>query len=350
MKRVLMVALMAMIMMCSGCKKAGSDKAVIMVNDMPITQAELQKSIDKQLNSPFLAQFDKKSDEYKLLELMAKDKAVNELIVKKIIDNEIIKRGITISENDLKEYKDKMIAQVGGDANFKEALAKNNITENEFNEMVANEIQVGRLINALSPVIVSDGDIKKFYNDNKASKFTHPDMVRASHILLKDEAKAKEVLAKAKAEKADFAALAKQYSEDPGSAQKGGDLGFFSKEDMVKPFSDAAFKLKPDTVSDLVKSEFGYHIIKVTDRKKASITPFDEVKAEIKKYLEDEKKVEVLQKFIDGQKSLVKIEYKDSSFDPKNIRNEVKKYSKQAETAPAPTAIQAGADESWETF
>jgi len=345
MKRVLMAMLIAGIMMTAGCKKIGNDKAAILVNGQPITVQELQESVDKQLSSPFLAQFDKKSDDYQLLVLMAKDKAVNELIVKKIIEGEIIKRGITVSEDDLKEYKEKMIAQVGGEANFKEALAKNNLNENEFNEMVANEIQVSRLINAISPVSVLDSDVKKFYDENKASKFAHPDMVRASHILLKDKAKAEEVLAKAKEEKADFAALAKQYSEDPGSGKNGGDLGFFAREDMVKPFSDAAFKLKPDTVSDLVKSEFGYHIIKVTDRKKASVTPYDEVKSEIKKYLEDEKKVGVLQKFIDGQKSLVKIEYKDPRYNPDNIKKDVQKYSKQQEIAPQPTALPEGAKE-----
>ena len=345
MKRVLMAMLIAGILLTSGCKKIGTEKAAIMVNNQPITVQELQKSVDQQLSSPFLSQFDKKSDDYQLLLLMAKNKAVNELIVKKIIEAEIIKRGITVSDEDLKQYKEKMIEQVGGEANFKEVLAKNKLNENQFNEMIANEIQISRLINALSPINILDSDIKKFYDENKASKFAHPDMVRASHILVKDKAKAEEVLAKAKAEKADFAALAKQYSEDPGSSKNGGDLGFFAKEDMVKPFSDAAFKLKPDTVSDLVKSEFGYHIIKVTDRKKASVTPYAEVKDEIKKYLENEKKVSVLQKFIDGQKSLVKIEYIDENYNPENIEKEVKKYSQNQEVAPKPTAIPEGANE-----
>ena len=345
MKRVLMAMLIAGILITSGCKKIGSDKVAILVNDQPITVQELQKSVQQQLSSPFLAQFDKKSDDYQLLVLMAKDKAVNELIVKKIIEAEIIKRGITVSDDDLKAYKEKMIEQVGGTDNFNMILAKNNINENQFNEMIANEIQVSRLINALSPVSVLDSDIKKFYEENKASKFAHPDMVRASHILLKDKAKAEEVLAMAKAEKADFAALAKKYSEDPGSGKNGGDLGFFAREDMVKPFSDAAFKLKPDTVSDLVKSEFGYHIIKVTDRKKASVTPYEEVKSEIKKYLEDEKKVGVLQKFIDGQKSLVTIKYVDASFDPKNIEKDVQKYNKQQEIAPQPIELPEGANQ-----
>ena len=308
MKKLLMTVLIACLMISAGCKKI-SNKAVITVDNQSITQQEIDNIVNKQMNSPFFAQLDKESEEAKLLILIAKDKAINELIVRKIIDAEISKRNITVSSQDLANYKANLIAQVGGEENFKKVLEKNQLTENEFKAMAANELQVGKLINALSPISVSDGEVKKFYTDNKAAKFTHPDIVRASHILIKDEAKAKEVLALAQAPNSDFAALAKQYSEDTGSAANGGDLDYFTKDQMVKPFSDAAFALKPDNVSDLVKTEFGYHIIKVVDRKRAGVTPFEDIKADIKKYLEDEKKVTILQKFIDSQQNLLKLSY-----------------------------------------
>lgn len=344
MKRVLTIMLIAGMMMFSGCKKA-ENKAVIMVGNTAITKQEINEVIDKQMQSPFLAQIDKKSNEYKIMELAATDKAVNELIVKKMLLDEIIKRNITVSQEDLAKYKENLLNEIGGEENLKEVLAKNNIDEDEFNSLLENDIQISKLIASISPVNVSDAEVKKFYNENKASKFTYPDSVKASHILIKDKAKAEEVLKKAKEPKADFAALAKQYSEDPGSAQNGGDLGFFTKDQMVKPFADAAFSMKPDTVSGLVQSEFGYHIIKVTDRKKAGITPYDEVKNTLKKFLEDEKKVEVLQKFVESKKAQTEIQYIDEKYSPDGLKKAMQELSKEMPVAPQPTNLPAPQEE-----
>ena len=344
MKRVLTLMLVASMMMFSGCKKT-DNKAVIMVGDNAITKQEINEIVDKQLQSPFLAQLDKKSNEFKIMRFAAVDKAVNELIVKKMLLDEIAKRNITVSKEDLDKYKENLLKEIGGEENLKKVLEQNQVSENDFNSLMENDIQITKLIASISPVIVTDAETKKFYNENKASKFTYPDTVKASHILIKDKAKAEEVLKKAKAEKANFAELAKQYSEDTGSAQKGGDLGFFTKDEMVKPFADAAFSMKPDTVSNLVQSEFGYHIIKVTDRKKAGITPYDEVKNTLKKYLEDEKKVEVLQKFIESKKSQTKIDYVDKEYDPENIKKAMQELSKDMPIAPQPTDLPAPKEE-----
>jgi peptidyl-prolyl cis-trans isomerase D len=122
-------------------------------------------------------------------------------------------------------------------------------------------------------VVVPPGDVERAYNDN-IEQYSTPEQVRASHILLKTEgkddaavkAKAEDILKQAKAG-ADFGELAKKYSEDEGSAKNGGDLDYFTRGRMVPEFDTAAFALPPGHVSDLVKSQFGYHIIKVTDKK-----------------------------------------------------------------------------------
>lgn len=143
--------------------------------------------------------------------------------------------------------------------------------------------------------VVTPAEIEARYRENMA-QYTTTEQVRASHILFKTgegkneaaQRKAAEgVLAKVKAG-GDFAALAKQYSED-GSAAQGGDLNFFTHERMVKPFSDAAFAMKPGQVSDLVKSEFGFHIIKTTERKAGGTQPLSEVRAQIEDQLRFEK-------------------------------------------------------------
>ena len=142
---------------------------------------------------------------------------------------------------------------------------------------------------------VSPDDIKRYYEDNE-QQYSTPEQVRASHILLKTEGKddaavkkqAEELLAKAKAG-ADFAKLASQYSEDEVSKAKGGDLDFFPKGQMVPEFDKVAFSLKPGEISDLVKSQYGYHIIKVTDKKPATKKSLDEVRAQIEDQLKWER-------------------------------------------------------------
>jgi peptidyl-prolyl cis-trans isomerase D len=140
-------------------------------------------------------------------------------------------------------------------------------------------------------VVVPPADVQRFYNDN-IQQYQTPEQVRASHILLntagKDEATVKkqadDLLAKVKAG-ADFAALAKQYSEDTASKVNGGDLDFFSRGRMVPEFEDAAFKLEPGQVSDVVKSQFGFHIIKVTEKRPGTTRTLDQVRQEIQQQL-----------------------------------------------------------------
>ena len=147
----------------------------------------------------------------------------------------------------------------------------------------------------IKQIQVSDAEAKAYFDKNQA---TLPAKRHVAHILVAfpqgaddkakaaAKAKAEEVLAKVKAKPADFAALAKQYSQDPGSAQNGGDLGFFAKDGtMVKPFEDAAFALKQGEVSGLVETQFGYHILKVLEVNQG----FDSQKADIIHTLQQEK-------------------------------------------------------------
>ena len=140
-----------------------------------------------------------------------------------------------------------------------------------------------------SRITVSPQDVEAYYNAN-LQQFQTPEQVRASHILLKtdggkDEAavrkQAEDILKQAKAPGADFAALAKKYSEDEGSKATGGDLDYFSKGRMVPEFESAAFSMQPGQIGDLVKSQFGFHIIKVVDKKPATTRTLDEVRAQI---------------------------------------------------------------------
>ena len=159
----------------------------------------------------------------------------------------------------------------------------------EVAERVKAEYLVLSLDALLAQTAVTDAEVKTWYDTHK-DRYEVPEERRASHILIlskpdtdkeKSKAKAEEVLAELQKSPAKFAELAKKYSEDPGSAEKGGDLGFFGRGMMVKPFEEEVFKQKEGDISGVVESEFGYHIIKLTGIKASTLRPIEEVKAEI---------------------------------------------------------------------
>ena len=142
---------------------------------------------------------------------------------------------------------------------------------------------------------------------------------KVEQIIAEKKAKAEAMLKEIQANPDKFEEIARKESDDRVSGERGGELGFFEKKTMVPEFSNIAFSMKPNTVSDLVKSPYGYHIIKVTDRIEAGTTPYAKVKEEIRFYLETEAQMKILKNLTDGLMKTAKIEYIDSSFDPANI-------------------------------
>ena len=169
-------------------------------------------------------------------------------------------------------------------------------------------------------ISVPPAELQSYYEQNKAS-FTEPEQRRASHILLtvgeggsakdKDGARklAQELLARIKARPDDFAKLAQEYSKDPGSAAKGGDLGFFGRGMMVKPFEEAAFGLKPGDTSDIVESEFGLHLIRVSEVKGGAVAPFEQVKGKIEATFRQQ---QAQKKFAESAEQFTNIVYEQS--------------------------------------
>ena len=332
--------------------------AIIKVNGEPITKSSYEEIYDREISSPQYKQFSGfLKDEDSIMSLMLKDRIVNELILKEIINQEVEKRKIEVTEDEIQARKNEIAEKIGSEEKVEELLKRNNISEKQFDKDIENEIKIDKLIEATQSTKVSEKEVKDFYNKNIAS-FNYPERVRASHILIqvnpaqiKQEIIAqdkkgeltsdeidkktkeavdnkmnftKEVLNKVKANPENFAALAKQYSDDKVSALKGGDLGFFTRKDMVKPFADAAFNLKPGTVSDIVVTDYGNHIIIVTDKAAAGIQPFEKMKNEIQAYLEQKKKIDVLTSLLDGLKASAKVEFVDENYDLKNIQNKIK--------------------------
>lgn len=354
-----LIAASATMMIC-GCT---NHNALVTVNGDAITKAQYEKAFDMIAGNSMFAQMgiDVKKDPNSFLHMMIKERVMNELIVKKLLDQEINKRHIKVSKEDMDKQLKVIIDKVGSKEKFNELLKQNGVSTAQFKKDLSDEVKIQKLVDTLAVVSISDNDAKKFYNEN-SDKFKNPDRVRASHILvsanteelkakltasdegkkLTDEqinaqvqkqmaelkAKANKLLAEVKKDPKSFAKIAKENSDDIQSGKQGGDLGFFGKEEMVEPFSKAAFSMKPNTVSDIVETPYGYHIILVTDRQKAGLEPFDNVKDDIKEFLTNQEKVKVLQQFIDMLKNKAKIEYNDASFDPKNIQKVLKEQAK----------------------
>jgi peptidyl-prolyl cis-trans isomerase C len=245
---------------------------------------------------------------------------LDRVILYKLLASEAKVRGVTVSPQEVTERVDAIKQQVGGDAELQKELTKRKLTVAQFTEDQRREILNAKTIEAeVAPKLaVSPQELETFYQQNPDS-FKEPEQVRASHILIsvaqdataeaKQAAKteAEAVLAKAKAGD-DFAALAKQHSKDPGSAAVGGDLNFFPKEQMVPEFSNAAWALKPGEISGLVQSQFGYHIIKLTDRRAGRAIPLAEVKDRLEGFLKQRKQQELIQQYLQTLKSKYRVE------------------------------------------
>lgn len=210
---------------------------------------------------------------------------VEQMISDKIVALEAKKQKVNILDAELNKEVDKLKESYGGEDVFNQMLEANNTTVDVLKEDLKNYLTLRKL---LEPQIkITDEDLKTYFDENKDS-LGEVEQVNASHILVEDEATAKEIKQKL-TDGADFAELAKEYSTDEGSKENGGKLGFFPKGTMVTEFEDVAFALPINEISEPVKSDYGYHIIKVEEKKEAKEANYDDSKEAIKQTLIDQK-------------------------------------------------------------
>ncbi len=335
---------------CSFMNKTG----IIEVNGKVITQADFDREFDKNVDKSFLKSFggakNFKKEENNPMYLVFKEKVTNELIIKSLLDAEIEKRGIVATKEDVQSEIKKVIDKVGSKEELNRILKERKISNEQFTNDLKTQVKIRKLVNSEEKVTVSDADAKAYYDSHK-NEFTHGEQVRASHILIaanfldllqtikqknpnitpaelnaeiekimaSQKTKAESILAEVKKNPDNFAKIAQQKSDDKGSAARGGELGFFPREAMVKEFADAAFSMKPNTISDLVQTNFGYHIIKVTDRMEPGTIPFAKVKEDLKFYLETQKQIAVLKKITTRLMKEADIKYLDPTYDPAKL-------------------------------
>ncbi len=301
--------------------------AVVTVNGFDITESNLKALIKPEIEkikaktanlpSEFIQQYEKQLTQWSL----------DKLISEHLLDEQVKQAKIVVTEEELLKRMGEIAAAQQPPLTLEEYQKKLEDYGQSF-DAYKREFRRQMLYQKLlepqwaGKLDVNEADAKQYYSDN-LKEFDVPEQTRASHILIvpdtsqpdadpnqaKTMAKAKaEALLKQIREGADFAALAKANSAC-SSAANGGDLNFFARGQMVAPFDKAAFELQPGQISDVVETKFGYHIIKVTDRKEASKITFEEVKDRIIDKLKQQKQSDFVTEYIESLKDKAHIVY-----------------------------------------
>ena len=277
---------------------------VAKVNGTDITEGEIQKVLGmfrKQMGGRV------PPEQFEAALPRLRERIVEELVMRQIMLGEVAKQGISLSDSEFAEIKNELAAELPPGTTLDAYMAETGTTETEMREQMA----VRKMIMAKAESVAkpSDEEIQKFYDENKEG-FTQGESVAASHILIKvdptDDEAAKtakrarlEDLRKQILAGADFAELAQANSDCP-SASSGGDLGSFGRGQMVPEFEDAAFSQPVGSVGEIVETQFGFHLVKVTEHLEAKATDFGEAKTRISDILYSQKQQDVVKEYVEG--------------------------------------------------
>jgi len=285
-----LVALLALAAPPVAAQMLRDSDVVARVNGVPI----YRKTVREVVQGGVLMQ-DTEPDAADLARLA--DQALDSLIGLELLYQESQARGATVSDADVEAEIKRTRANFPSDAAFQAALKKNGTTLADLRAETRKTLVVARWLegDALREVRVSPEEVRTFYEENR-EEFRHDAEVRASHILVRvapGSPAAKRTAARERADAvlaelrggADFAAVAKARSEDPVSAARGGDRGYFSRGEMDQAFETAAFALSPGQLSGVVETRYGFEIITVTDRRDAGVSPLAEVEPVIREVL-----------------------------------------------------------------
>ncbi|MBU4420482.1 MAG: peptidylprolyl isomerase [Proteobacteria bacterium] len=248
-----------------------------------------------------------------------RNEILDNLIDLELLFQESRNNGIKVEKEAIDSQMKSLKQKFPNDAEFENFLSELKLSESNLKLKIKKGIAIQELVETqiAQKIKISDEESKVFYDANP-DLFKQPEQVKASHILIKidkgaDEVKKSEATKKIKAiqlklkKGEDFAALAKEFSECP-SKNNGGDLGYFQRGQMVKSFEDVAFALKTEEVSDIVETQFGYHIIKVVDKTPEKTIAYENVKEDLAQHLKQEKTKEEVKIYIQKLREKSKIE------------------------------------------
>ena len=296
-------------------KAASSDKEVASVNGKHILKSQYEREL-----SVFQKRASQKGRQLSDADLLTvKKRIVENLIEAEVLYQQSQKEGVKVDKQIVNKQIEAIKKRFPDEAAYKKALKGMDVSEKEIRVQIQRGQAINQLLdtNVRQKITVTEEESKIFYDKNP-NMFKQPEQAKASHILIKmapDAEESKKNQARKKIETVqkkvrqgeDFGLLAKANSEGP-TAKRGGDLGYFGRGQMVKPFEDAVFALKVGEVSKIVETQFGYHLIKLTDKKAARTIPYKEVQLELEQYLKKDKEKTEIQNYIDNLKKSATIE------------------------------------------
>jgi peptidyl-prolyl cis-trans isomerase C len=292
---------------------------VVRVNDKVINVSEVDRATDI-----LFAQYQNQipPERAAQAQTVLRKQAIQNLINQRLLLAEAERQGTQPDEKAVQDRFTETVARFSSPEEFQGTLQSMNLSRESFQEEIRQDMMIEALLDAELKDVkkVDPEDVSAFYRDHPES-FRSPEQVRASHILIAVEAGASEEQRaqkklqleslKAQIEKgADFGQLAGENSDCPSKA-RGGDLGYFQRGKMVKPFEDAAFALKVGEMSEIVETQFGYHLVKVTDHQDPKEATLDEVKGQIEMLLKREARNAAIGEYVAKLRESAEITYAD---------------------------------------
>lgn len=296
-------------------EKESSNEKVAVVNGVTITSTEYEREFNF-----YLEEASRKGQQIPDFALpKIKNDLLESLITRELLYQESQKKGIKIDQKAIGDQLKTIKQRFPSEAEFENAINRMGLSIADIESQINRNMAIRELMDkqVTKKIVVTDPEAKAYYDANP-SLFKKPEQVRARHILIKVDAAATETQ-KAEARKEiqeiqqklkngeDFAALAQEFSQGPSNAN-GGDLGYFGRGQMVKPFEDTAFALKPNEISDIVETQFGYHLIKVEDKKPEGTLAYADIKDQLNQHLKRQKAEKEAGTYIDTLRKGAKIE------------------------------------------
>jgi len=254
------------------------------------------------------------------MQAQMRDQLLDNMVTRQVLIDKVKADNIEVSPADFDEAVETLTSTLPPGVSLNDMLAQTGMSEEEFRKTLMSELQIRKLIEANTDTSkeITDEELLAFYNEN-AEQFTQGESVAASHILIGTEPTDTPEVKEAKRQEleairqqilegGDFAALAGEHSSCPSRAQ-GGDLGRFERGRMVPAFEQAAFSQNVGEIGEIVETQFGYHLIKVTDRSEAGATPLEEVKEQLSSYLSNQKQQKGIQEYVEGLKESADVKF-----------------------------------------
>ncbi len=323
--RVLVVTVVVALLAFAGCAPAepaqevesGAQK-VVTFDGGEVTKGEVEEAVDQFAQQSGAGEIPPDSPQYQA----ALQQVMPQLVGVEVAKAYAQENNIEVTQKDVDEEIETIKGQIADQAQqagqdlgrekaFKEALTQAELTEEELRQDIRDQLPTQKVQEeVVGDVKPTENEIKAFYDENKELQFSTPEQRCISHILFnKDQKKKAEEVKQQLQDGGDFAKLAKEFSQDPGSKGKGGELGCQGEGSFVPEFEKAAFNADEGEVVGPVETEFGYHVIKVTETQPEETAPLEEVKPQIKEQLAQEEQFTEFEKWLEKEKKDRNIEY-----------------------------------------